>query len=51
MDDFDARTTALDRAVGAGAERALDSFRGTLAVETKDGPLDEIGRASCRERV
>jgi len=42
MDDVDARTTALDRAVEAGAERALDSFREHLAVETKEGPLDAV---------
>jgi myo-inositol-1(or 4)-monophosphatase len=32
----------LDRAVRAGTERALSSFRGDLAVETKRGPMDAV---------
>src|SRR2546422_11462734 len=31
--------------------RALRAHRERVAIATKVGPLDEIGRASCRERV
>ena len=53
MNDTDRRADLAVRAAEAGADLALDSFRGELSVETKTGKTDlvtETDRAA-QERV